>query len=214
MDAGGLAPTLSVVGRVEAALPDTARALGWHVVAADDDSIDHDRSVAAAIVGDATRAQAARQMFPGAVVIGLGPRVPADVTLPAGFPRETGVRLLRHCESHWRYARRLDDVEKALDLRTRQSRQLSEIGIALSSQLEFKDLLATILTEARRIADCEAGSLYLIESRESGKALVFKLAQNDVVAVPLANKGMPVSPDSLAGYVAATGETLLSLIHI
>ena len=66
----------------------------------------------------------------------------------------------------------------------------------------------TILNEARRIAHCDAASLYLIDGEGEDRQLVFKLAQNDSVALPQREMHLPLTPQSLAGYVALTGHEL------
>jgi HD-GYP domain-containing protein (c-di-GMP phosphodiesterase class II) len=74
--------------------------------------------------------------------------------------------------------------------------------------MEFAELLQTILREARRLADCEAGSLYLVDRSGAEPALVFKLAQNDVADVPYVEQRLPLTHESLAGHVALSGEEL------
>jgi HD-GYP domain-containing protein (c-di-GMP phosphodiesterase class II) len=86
--------------------------------------------------------------------------------------------------------------------------QLSDIALSLSTQREFGELLETILLEARRLAGCDAGSLYLIDEDAGAPSLVFKLAQNDSVSVPFIEQRIPLTPESLAGYVALSGEVL------
>jgi HD-GYP domain-containing protein (c-di-GMP phosphodiesterase class II) len=90
--------------------------------------------------------------------------------------------------------------------------ELTKIGVALSTERDLLTLLELILTQARRIASADAGSLYLVEKSEDGasKNLRFKLAQNHT----LPNLGfkeslIPINHSSLAGYVAATGEPLI-----
>ena len=51
---------------------------------------------------------------------------------------------------------------------------LLNIGIALSSEKDHNRLLEMILTEARRITNADAGTLYLCEKDR----LVFKILQN------------------------------------
>src|SRR5262249_45452235 len=86
--------------------------------------------------------------------------------------------------------------------------QLTEIGIALSAQRDPTILLETLLTQARRLADCDAGSLYLIEESSGVRSLHFRLAQNDSVRVPFSETRLPLASSSLSGYVALTGNEL------
>jgi hypothetical protein len=73
-----------------------------------------------------------------------------------------------------------------------------------------------ILTHARRLTGSDAGSVYLVERRQSDAggqmpaALRFKLSQNDTLpALPFSEFTVPVDHTSLAGYAAATGEPLV-----
>jgi HD-GYP domain-containing protein (c-di-GMP phosphodiesterase class II) len=79
--------------------------------------------------------------------------------------------------------------------------QLLAIGTALSDSVNLDELLHLILSKSREIACSDAGSVYLIDRGADGAKLIFKVAQNDSVTIPL-------TTDSLAGYVAVTGESL------
>jgi HD-GYP domain-containing protein (c-di-GMP phosphodiesterase class II) len=87
--------------------------------------------------------------------------------------------------------------------------QLSQISLALTAQISEQELLQTLLTEARKIAHCEGGSLFLVETdSDKHTSLVFKLAQNDVVEFPFVESRLPLTAASIAGYVASTGQEL------
>jgi GAF domain-containing protein len=72
------------------------------------------------------------------------------------------------------------------------------------------------------ITRADAGSLYLVEEEEPGveqgmvrdhrrpkKYLRFKLAQNDTIQVPFVETVLPVSENSIAGYVALHGSVVM-----
>lgn len=91
----------------------------------------------------------------------------------------------------------------------RQLEELNAIGVRLSAERDTDALLELILTKAREITRSDAGSLYLVEESEGGqRRLRFKLAQNDSVTVPFMEFTLPVSDDSVAGYVAMSGEAV------
>jgi HD-GYP domain-containing protein (c-di-GMP phosphodiesterase class II) len=99
--------------------------------------------------------------------------------------------------------------------------ELTRIGVALSTERDLLTLLEMILTQARRIASADAGSLYLVEQgddrgqqADGGGAAVpqlrFKLAQNHTLPnLPFRESVIPIDHRSLAGYVAATGDPLI-----
>ncbi|HLR78159.1 MAG TPA: GAF domain-containing protein, partial [Burkholderiaceae bacterium] len=62
-------------------------------------------------------------------------------------------------------------------------RQLTAIGIALTSQRDPQKLLEMILSSARDITDADAGTLYLMTP--DGQALQFAIVQNDSLDVKL-----------------------------
>ncbi len=88
-------------------------------------------------------------------------------------------------------------------------RNLMDAGVALAASGDRRRMLEKILSEARRLARAEAGSLYLV--REG--TLRFVVAQNDRLDTPemaafYLDSEMPVTHDSLAGFVASTGRAV------
>jgi HD-GYP domain-containing protein (c-di-GMP phosphodiesterase class II) len=90
---------------------------------------------------------------------------------------------------------------------------LNKIGIALSSETDLNRLLGLILKEARHFTNADAGSLYLVDQDKG--CLYFEVAQNDTLKKrpdlkPETFKpySIPLTKDSIAGYLAITGETL------
>lgn len=96
--------------------------------------------------------------------------------------------------------------------RERELRELTRIGVSLSTERDLGTLLAAILTQARGLAQADAGSLYLVEhdAERRPQALRFTLAQNDTRPdLPFRAAAVPLDASSLAGYVATTGQTLV-----
>ncbi|MGC9502802.1 HD domain-containing phosphohydrolase [Baaleninema sp.] len=87
--------------------------------------------------------------------------------------------------------------------------QLLEIGTALSGSYNLSELLELILSKSREITCSDAGSVYLVDRSDDYPKLLFKTAQNDSRPnISFREFAMPLTPHSLAGYVALTGETL------
>jgi len=131
-----------------------------------------------------------------------------DLVVPRDAPEPSLSSVLNHALRIAQLHRAARHDEHHLEVRRRRTRQLAEIGIALSTQRDPALLLETILTEARRLADCDAGSLYLIDETDGVRRLSFKLAQNDTATVPFRETRLPVTAASLSGYVALTGREL------
>ncbi len=87
--------------------------------------------------------------------------------------------------------------------------KLLAISTALSSTHELGELLNLILFKMREITWSDAGSVYLINKSDAIPKLIFKVAQNDSLAqASFREFAMPLTMQSLAGYVALTGESL------
>ncbi|NJK37374.1 MAG: GAF domain-containing protein [Oscillatoriales cyanobacterium RM1_1_9] len=96
-----------------------------------------------------------------------------------------------------------------LTQRTTLIEELLDIGIALSGTKSLGSLLNLILTKSREITCSDAGSVYLVDKSDDQPKLLFKIAQN--VSMPdlsFREFAIPLTPKSLAGYVALTGDSL------
>lgn len=92
-------------------------------------------------------------------------------------------------------------------------RKLVRVGIELHAQRNPEVILEHVLTEARKLACAEAGTILV----KDGETLRFAVVQNEVLARRVGGAGirralqtatLPVSEESLAGWVAMTGETV------
>lgn len=95
--------------------------------------------------------------------------------------------------------------------RSDEIRELTQIGVALSTERNYDTLLELILSQARRVTGSDAGSLYVTEELENGaKRLRFKLAQNHSRPdIPFVEFTIPINHASIAGYVASTSKPLV-----
>lgn len=87
--------------------------------------------------------------------------------------------------------------------------QLLAIGTALSCTQDLGELLNLILMKSREITCSDAGSVYLVDRTGDTPLLWFKVSQNfSQSAASFHEFAMPLTQNSLAGYVALTGEPL------
>jgi HD-GYP domain-containing protein (c-di-GMP phosphodiesterase class II) len=87
--------------------------------------------------------------------------------------------------------------------------QLLEVGQALSGSHGLAELLEMILTSSRHITASDAGSVYLVDRSKASAELVFKVAQNDSLPITSFQESrISLTTQSLAGYVATTGQSL------
>jgi len=180
-----------------------------------------DRALLASAGGDATRlSDLARNI----ALVGIGDPgeeeppsdFPVDLLtgyLPADAPVGTLIAMLRGA---FRHAASLLNERRAVAEQAQSHRALKELtnlGLALSTERDLMTLLEMILSQARRITTSDAGSLYLTDRNADGtltNTLRFMLSQNQTIpALPFTEFTVPVDHSSLAGYAAATGEPLV-----
>ena len=88
-------------------------------------------------------------------------------------------------------------------------RSLLEVGVSLSAMSDRREVLHVVLHEARRLTRAEAGGLFIVEEGD----LQFVAAENDrmggsEIGTKLLGRRMRMSSDSLAGFVALTGQAV------
>ena len=154
-----------------------------------------------------------RQAPAGQIRLLESPLLPADLTgadilLPEGIPAAFLAHALRHAIRLVQQQRDIQHLQQQLDQQQQQSERLMDIGMALSAEQDHAQLLDKILQEARRFASCDAASIFLIEDNAGEPELVFKLSQNDSVALPFEEQRFPLDSASLAGFAAQTGQIL------
>jgi HD-GYP domain-containing protein (c-di-GMP phosphodiesterase class II) len=183
-----------------------------------------DRALLQSGAGDSRRLE---ELARAAVLVGLGeahePEPPADFPLdlltgylPSNAPVGAIMAMLRGAFRHAAAQVSERHARAAEEQRRRELTELTNVGVALSTERDLTTLLQTILTQARRLTDSDAGSVYLVERDASAgttgarASLRFKLSQNDTLpALPFSEFTVPVDHTSLAGYAAATGDPLL-----
>ena len=245
MGAIGIKPSLLLADAAESPLSLLAVAQGWQVTHSQRISnYEHanpavlDKTVAVVVLGEPGFADVARQRYPGALLVGTQSSCKGLVDVFLGEWNAQALRedksalerVLQHAQNHWRMHGGLEQALSEVTAQKQQMQQLSEVSAALSSQMSFDDLLATLLTEARAIARCDGASLYLVESKPRAETsagagldgvdvattgdpgcedqLVFKLTQSGTVDLPFKESTVPLSSDSIAGYVAVSGQEI------
>ncbi len=161
------------------------------------------------------------------------PRVDGAVYayIPTATPPALVERMLENALDHIRLLDSRRELNEKLADAVREISELNQIGAALSAEHDTEKLLELILTKTRAITQSDAGSLYIVEAAETDaevstsvaddtgklimrqhkeprKRLRWKLVQNDTMAVPFREATMEISPKSIAGYVAQTGQTV------
>jgi HD-GYP domain-containing protein (c-di-GMP phosphodiesterase class II) len=99
------------------------------------------------------------------------------------------------------------DLRYKVNLSSNHISKLTNIGISLSNERDFNKLLRDILYSAREISQADGGSLYLVEKDHQGNPcnLRFKVSAMDLNSTEFI---MPINKQSIAGYVATTGQQL------
>jgi HD-GYP domain-containing protein (c-di-GMP phosphodiesterase class II) len=95
--------------------------------------------------------------------------------------------------------------------RSKELTELTKIGMALTTERDYRTLLDLILTKALQITNSDAASLYIVEDPENEtRRLRFMLSQTTSRPdIPFVESTMPLDISSIAGNVAATGKPLV-----
>ena len=158
----------------------------------------------------------------GATPMGVGPAGERDIPdnvkaerLSAHLPGDAGRRRMLLAirtalrESAVRQQRAL--AERELAARASEVSELTDIGIKLSLEKDYRVLLDMILQYAIRVTTSDAGSLYLAETSDEGdRHLRFKLTQNcSLPDLDFEESTIPCDHASIAGHVAIENEPLV-----
>ena len=96
--------------------------------------------------------------------------------------------------------------------KTERLNEIMRLGTELNSIQDMDILLQKILLEARKVVNADAGSIYICKNNK----LEFSYSQNDTQEknmlpgqkLPYTSFSVDINPNSIAGYVAYTGEIL------
>lgn len=120
--------------------------------------------------------------------------------------------LLRRIEHLFRQQRRFRLLQRELSESQNELQRISDLGAALSNESDTEKLLDTILTSCMEMTGADAGSLYFVEKKPGAehderdyfadKQLRFRYAKNMSRDIPLQGFVMPITPQSIVGYVA------------
>jgi HD-GYP domain-containing protein (c-di-GMP phosphodiesterase class II) len=126
--------------------------------------------------------------------------------------------LLRRTQLHLRKKAGMEAIHQQLVQQRDELMMLNEIGMALSSERDIARLLELILAISMDLTKADAGSLYIVEEIPGvpyskvnyfrGKQLRYKHTKNNSKEVPFKEYTMPISPRSIAGYAALSGQPL------
>jgi len=129
--------------------------------------------------------------------------------LPRKAPRALLEKTIAAAFENIELTAREREAREELERTQLEMEELNRIGVALSSTRDINALLELILQKSREVTGADAGSLYLVEElSETERRLRFKLTQNDSVRFPFAEFTMPLTEESMAGYVALHGEVI------
>ncbi len=111
-------------------------------------------------------------------------------------------------EEQWFNAERIQYLETLTDMRQDQE-DLITIGRSLSTEKDPDKLLRSILMLSKKITGADAGSIFIVEEGESKeKHLRFKYSHTFSKNLPYEEFVLALNRNSIAGYVAVTGNIL------
>jgi HD-GYP domain-containing protein (c-di-GMP phosphodiesterase class II) len=142
----------------------------------------------------------------------FGKKEPPNVTalLSADFNEKQFLIAIREAFRTTSLRREIERLKEMLHTGHSELQKLIEIGISLSSERNIERLLDKIIKEACNVTTADGGSIYIVEKNEDEeKVLHFSNTRSDSLNVDFKEFTIPISPDSIAGYVALTGESLI-----
>ncbi len=80
--------------------------------------------------------------------------------------------------------------------------------IESSKPESVEKLMHRVLLKSRELTGAEAGTIFIVRGRGRSRRLEAADSQNDVIAVKPASFVVPMTPSSIAGFTATTGETV------
>ena len=80
--------------------------------------------------------------------------------------------------------------------------------IEYSKPQHVQELLRRVLLKSRHLTNAEAGSVFIVRGRGKTRRLEAADIQNDRISLEPASFVVPLDKESIAGYTAATGETV------
>ncbi len=80
--------------------------------------------------------------------------------------------------------------------------------IESSKPESVEKLMHRVLLKSRELTGAEAGTIFIVRGRGRNRRLEAADSQNDVIAVKPASFVLPITTSSIAGFTAATGETV------
>jgi len=80
--------------------------------------------------------------------------------------------------------------------------------IESSKPESVEKLMHRVLLKSRELTGAEAGTIFIVRGRGRSRRLEAADSQNDVIAVKPASLVVPMTPSSIAGFTATTGETV------
>lgn len=95
--------------------------------------------------------------------------------------------------------------DRAIQLETLLDK-IKHLGILLSAEKDSEKLIRIILEESVNIIGCDAGSIYILDA---APCLRFKASVNLSRKVDFEAFSIPINHDSISGYCAETGETVI-----
>ena len=132
--------------------------------------------------------------------------IEADLYVPKGFKKRVTLKHIESALQQYIQCRQQEQLTQLLSDKSISLKRLTDIGIALSAEKSLAALLIRILNEGRKLACCDAASLFLLDNKDSKKGqLVLKLTQNASIDFRFEEQRFPLNDSSISGYVATHG---------
>lgn len=100
-------------------------------------------------------------------------------------------------------------TQSRLALTYQEMRRLTKVGQSLATERDFDTLIALILDQARELVSADSGTIYITERPRAGESPTHLRFKKSAMHLEADEFLLPIDKNSIAGYVAFTGEPLL-----
>lgn len=133
------------------------------------------------------------------------------LVLPLSFEPDSQA-LADICSNAWRSLRLRHEklqLQSRLALSSQELHRITRVGQAMSTERDFDVLIELILRYAREMVGADSGSIYVVERGKASQPATHLRFKKSALNLSSGEFLLPIDSQSIAGYVAMSGQPLL-----
>ena len=100
-------------------------------------------------------------------------------------------------------------LQTRLALSYQDIKRITRVGQAMATERDFDRLIGLVLQQAREMVSADGGSIYVVERKPPGEKTTHIRFKQSALHLRASEFLLPIDRNSIAGYVAMTGELLV-----